>query len=250
MNKKKFKSRVEGLIDRMQRFDPRLKAFTFNADDEALKTQTERLTLLLHDVDVMLFGSCVNLDMEDEYDGEALHIALLSSMGIPLRDTFCQVFGFWLWEGQLEKKWDEAVLNDMIDWLQRRLDEPPSDDMLTLHRDLCGVVLPQLAKGWSYAALMRTAPKRLDPDARPIERVCEDDPNFMESGRVSNAGEPDRDEALPWLHHLLFEKTRRRTLPKRRLSYTRFRALALSSLTERDEVPFSTYFPPKGSSDD
>lgn len=242
MNKKKFKSRVERLLDQMQDTDPRLKAVRFDADDTTLQSLTERLSLLMHDVDVMQVGSCVNLDMEDEYDGEAMHIALLASMGIPLRETLCQVFGFWLWEGYLESKWGEAALNDRIDWIERRLDEPPSDDMLTLHRDLCDVVLPQLAEGWSYAALMRTASEKLDPKARPIERVCEDDPNSIQSGRVPDAGKPDQDEALPWLHHLLFEKTRRRTPPKRRIPYARFRALALSSLTELDEKPFIRRF--------
>ncbi|GAB1384210.1 hypothetical protein MASR1M50_25310 [Burkholderiales bacterium] len=242
MNKKEFKSRVESVLNRMRDRDPRLKAFTFNAGDETLKSLTERLTLLMHDVDVMYFGSNVNLDMEDEYDAEAMHIVLLSSMGFPLRDTFRQVFGWWFEEGYLEKKRDKAALDNMIAWLQRRLDEPPSDDMLTLHRDLCEVVLPQLAEGWSYAALMRTVPEELDPKAQPIERVCEDAPNSTQSGRVPDAGKPDRDEALPWLHHLLFEKTRRRTRPKRRIPYARFRALALSSLTELDEKPFVRRF--------
>lgn len=210
---------------------------------------TQRLEYLLHDLDPM--GTCcrLNLDMEDEYRSEAPRIASLIEAGVPLRDAVCQVFDERFWEDCLQERWGEDGLPTLIaaleQGLQRLSSEP--DDMPARHEILFHHILPDLAAddlGWSHARFMRTAPEVLNPDAAfdgPTWRAglttidvddLPDDPSDDTSDAmepetapepyIPSPDEPDTDGELPWLHALLFEKTRRRTPPEHLLTYPQF----------------------------
>lgn len=237
----------------MRDCDPRLELERIRLDEPGLKLLTKRLTDLLHDVDPM--GTCctVNLDMEDEYECEAFHIAALMVQGVPLRDAIHDVFDLWFWEGRLEERWDRLGLDEWMRWVADRLDDSPRlDDMPALHRELCLGILPALPgeRGrWSYARFMRAAPVVLDPDADLIDigRVApnaffidlEDDEQDarMPGWCLPRPGAPDPANVLPWLHRLLFEKARRRTPPEHRVPWERLRAQVLTALAATEGTP-------------
>lgn len=183
----------------------------------SLHTLTGRLTHMLHDLDPM--GTCcrLNLDMEDEYASEAPHIARLLDSGVPLRDAVCQVFDEWFWDDCLQNRWGEAGLNALIEKLHQGLEHLSTrHDMPALHEMLFHHTLPDLSSddpGWSYAAFMQTAPEKPDPNAF-------DNDNHQPT--MPRPHESDPTNTLPWLHALLFEKTRRRVSPEHLLSYPRF----------------------------
>ncbi|ODS93855.1 MAG: hypothetical protein ABS45_00365 [Comamonas sp. SCN 65-56] len=214
-------------------------------DHDPLLPLIQRLEHLLHDLDPM--GTCcrLNLDMEDEYECEAPHIARLLSTGVPLRDAVCQVFDAWFWEDCLQTKWGEEGLSALIANLDDSLQRPSSaqNQMLALHEMLFQNILPDLfteESGWTYASFMQTAPELLNPAAYegfimirvgvPIinlddaeeETSDEDEQDSTEPPQMPRPGEPDTDNLLPWLHALLFEKTRRRTPPEQLLTYEQF----------------------------
>lgn len=210
----------------------------------SLHTLTGRLAHMLHDLNPM--GTCcrLNLDMEDEYASEAPHIALLLDGGVTLRDAVCQVFDEWFWDDCLQNRWGEAGLNALIAKLGQGLEHLSNQhDMPALHEMLFHHTLPDLSAddlGWSHAAFMQTAPKQLDPNAFDSEPACRadmpvislDKPAAEDSDGEPASGvhqpamprphEPDPANTLPWLHALLFEKTRRRTPPEHLLSYPQF----------------------------
>lgn len=54
------------------------------------------------------------------------------------------------------------------------------------------------------------------------ETSDEDEQDSTEPPQMPRPGEPDTNNLLPWLHALLFEKTRRRTPPEQLLTYEQF----------------------------
>lgn len=109
------------------------------------------------------------------------------------------------------------------------------------------------APDWDYAAFMKTAPERLDPDAYPEETISggyqaasgttvinldeeppeidsENETDGIHHWQTPSPGEPDQANVLPWLHYLLFEKTCRRTAPDHLLTYDEFRQRVMRGL--------------------
>ncbi|QXL85239.1 hypothetical protein [Comamonas sp. NLF-1-9] len=205
----------------------------------------KHLEHMLHDLDPM--GTCcrLNLNMEDEYKAEAPHIARLLSTGLPLRDAVCQVFDDWFETGCLQNRWGEKGLIELIAKLDQGLQRlnGAHDQMLILHEMLFENILPDLfteESGWTYVQFMQTAPEQHHPEAAeggPVfradmavyklddsqEKVSDDgERGAVEQTRMPSPGEPDIHHLMPWLHALLFEKTRRRTPAPHQLTYEQF----------------------------
>ncbi len=214
-------------------------------DHDPLLPLIQRLEHLLHALDPMGTSCRMNLDMEDEYRSEAPHIARLLSTGVPLRDAVCQVFDEWFWDDCLKTKWGEEGLSALIAKLNDGLQylSGAQNQMLALHETLFQNILPDLfikESGWTYASFMQTAPEQLNPDAAYEEIMApvgtmiinlddvdedtsdEDTQDSIEPQKMPCPEEPDTNNLLPWLHALLFEKTRRCTPPEQLLTYEQF----------------------------
>lgn len=252
VGRRDFNSLAESVLKKMRECDPRLTSDAISLDDRKLEQLTQRLTHLLHDVDPMGTSCAINLDMEDEYECEAFHIAALMGLGVSLHEAMSDVFGFWFWEGRLEERWGEQGLYELIAWIRDCLDAPPDPaDMPALHRELCLGILPQLPverDEWSYAEFMQTAPVQLDPQADLVDigviapnafsiDVDEGEDACMPGWYMPRPGAPDRANVLPWLHATLFEKARRRTPPVHRMNWEPFRAQVLSSFAAKQVTP-------------
>lgn len=213
----------------MSDLDPQVKDFHFHVDDKPLKSLTEALSHVLHDIDPV--GTCctVNLDMEHWYDYEAFHTALLLNSGVPLKAAILRAHDLWYWDDLLVERWGKKRLGeDRLDALIAQIDEgiryvSSHRDMLSLHRMLFEYMLPYLeayiTPSWDYAAFMRTAPEQLDPNAKRTDLSDDIPDSFI----LPHIGEPDRYQYLPPIHYLLYEKTRRRTASEHLLTYDRFR---------------------------
>ena len=215
-----------------------------------LHTLSGRLAHVLHDLDPM--GTCcrLNLDMEDEYTSEAPAIARLLDTGVPPREAVCRVFDEWFWKDCLLERCGEEGLSSLLAMLDEDLQRLSSSrDMPTLHEMLFDYILWDLSEAaldWDYADFMQTAPEQIDltildrsaiPADVPAIILDDADPAaeandakvFVGSfqPQLPKPGEPDPTGVLPWLHTLLFEKTRRRTPPEHLLSYQQFRQKAV-----------------------
>lgn len=143
MSDEKFSSLAHHVIERVKDQDPRVGNFDFDVANKALKSLTETLTHVLHDIDPMGTSCKLNLDMENEYDVEAFHIAVLLNSGAPLHQVICQVFDFWFWEGCLGKRWGEQRLGGLIAQIEESVRYVSSHrDMPALHRMLFENTIP------------------------------------------------------------------------------------------------------------